>query len=257
MARREARDLEVVPHQPVGRRQRVIASAEVLLLVIVGRSPCQYRGDVERLSRDLRPHVFRPHAFGRVLVVRASGGVDVVISGEVAVAGGIDPAGELDGQLLGTGHRDPPRLGDVFRAAGNRDAECAGRQADALAVRAVDLRLEEEVGRQTLGDVRIDAFLIVAHEETGRRRLPVLVLHAQADGMRRRRGEQHLDVVAEADILRALADAESEDRGSLPGVAAVDLQDRVLDRESREARAHRRPVDRSRSPPSVRVLAPR
>ena len=85
VARREAGHLQVVVHQARRRRQRMIDAAEELLLEVVRRSPGQHRREVERFAVDLRPHVFRPDALGRILVVRAAGRVDVVIAGIPAV----------------------------------------------------------------------------------------------------------------------------------------------------------------------------
>ena len=67
-------------------------------------------------------------------------------------------------------------------------------------------------------------------------------------------GEEHLDVVAEADVLAALADVEADERRALAGVAAVDLQDDVFDPEPRQPRPHRRlRVDRHVGPPFAHV----
>ena len=123
-----------------------------------------------------------------------------------------------------------------------------------LPVVPVDLRLEVEVGRQALRNVRIDAIELVAHGEPGGGRPAVLVLDVDADGVRRAGGEQHLDVVAEPDVLAALADVEADERRALPGVAAVDLQDDVFDPESRQPLPHRRlRVDRHVGPPFAHV----
>ena len=70
----------------IGRRERMVLRREELLLVVLARPPGQHAADVELLAQDLRHHVLGQHAFGRVLVVRAAGGVDVVIAGEPAVA---------------------------------------------------------------------------------------------------------------------------------------------------------------------------
>ena len=106
VARREAGDLQVVVHQPRRRRQRMIDAAEELLLEVVRRPPGQHRREVERFAVDLRPHVFRPDALGRILVVRAAGRVDVVIAGIPAVLRRIDPAQQLKDQLGGAADRE-------------------------------------------------------------------------------------------------------------------------------------------------------
>ena len=79
-------------------------------------------------------------------------------------------------------------------------------------------------------------------------------LDVDADGVRRTGGEQHLDVVAEPDVLAALSDVEADERRALARVAAVDLQDDVFDPESRQPLTHRRlRVDRHVGPPFAHV----
>ena len=242
VARREAGDLEVVVHQTRRRRQRMIAAAEELFLVVVRRPPGQHRCEVQRFADDLRPHVFRLHAFGRVLVVRAAGGVDVMIAGEPAVLRRIDPARQLEDQL----HRavDDEALASVAdtRARGvTVTVKSPGGSSIGLAVVPIDLRLEEEVGGEALRDVRIDA--IERRRESGTRRSsgwPCSSCTRTRTDATVQRVNRNLDVVAEADVLRALADVEADERRPLPGVAAVDLQDDVFDPETRQPRPHRR-----------------
>ena len=69
------------------------------------------------------------------------------------------------------------------------------------------------------------------------------------------RREQHLDVVAEPDVLRPLADVEAHDRRSLARIAAVNLEDEVFDAEPRQALPHRRPIEDRDLCPSIRTCA--
>ena len=95
----ESRHFEIVVHHAIRLGQRVVLAGEELLLIVVAGSPREDGADVERLAQDLTHHVFRQHAFGRVLVVRASGGVDVMVAGVPAQPGRIDPAFERERQL--------------------------------------------------------------------------------------------------------------------------------------------------------------
>ncbi len=77
-----------------------------------------------------------------------------------------------------------------------------------LAVFAIDLIVEEEVGSQPAGGVRVDASERIPDDEGGRRSRAVVVLHAESHLHGRHAVEQHRHGVAEADVLRALADVE-------------------------------------------------
>src|SRR3954447_23882341 len=123
----------------------MIAATEELFLEVVRGTPRQHGGDAQPFTGNLRPHVLRQHTFGWVLVVRASGRMDVVIAGVPPVARGIDPADEAEQPLLGAGECDSPRLRHVLRAAGHGELERAVWKVDRVAVGSVDLLLEVEV----------------------------------------------------------------------------------------------------------------
>ena len=80
VAGRESRNLEVVVHEFIALRERMVLAAEELLLVVVARTPGEHASHVEFLSQDLAHHVLGPDALGGVLVMRAAGGVDVVVA---------------------------------------------------------------------------------------------------------------------------------------------------------------------------------
>ena len=69
--------------------------------------------------------------------------------------------------------------------------------------------------------------------------------------------EEDRRVVAEADVLRALTDVDSERCLALSGVTAVELQDAVFDGESGERRQERRLVERLQIEPAVGDVARR
>ena len=62
----------------------------------------------------------------------------------------------------------------------------------------------------------------------------VVVLHVQHHRDRGLAGEEDVDVAPEAQVLRPLADVEADLGLALAGVAAVDLDDPVLDRQAGE-----------------------
>ncbi len=64
--------------------------------------------------------------------------------------------------------------------------------------------------------------------------------------------EQHVDLVAEAQVLRALADVERQLGLALAGVAAVELDDAIFQLQARQVLVQRLAVVRSRRPASGR-----
>ena len=105
---------------------------------------------------------------------------------------------------------------------------------------AVDLRLEEEVGRQPFRHRWIDPIERVLDEKAGGGGLAVFVLHPDDDRMRGTGIEQQFHVVPEPHVLAALPDVDPDERRPLSGVAAADLQDRVLDGKAGQPRPHGR-----------------
>src|SRR5215469_3018747 len=109
MARRETRDFDVISkggrilsdRSRIPRRfgllllcrrtKAVYMAGEKLLLIVVTRRPGQHIADVKSLALDLPEHDFWNHAFIRTLIVRASGSVNVTISGVIAMPMGLNP----------------------------------------------------------------------------------------------------------------------------------------------------------------------
>ena len=91
MARGKPGDLQVVVHQAAGFDSGWSVAAEELLLIVVARPPREHERHVERSPRICRIMSSGQHAFGRVLIVRAAGGVDVVIAGDTSRTWRIDP----------------------------------------------------------------------------------------------------------------------------------------------------------------------
>src|SRR5438874_10457616 len=105
---REAADLHVVAHDVVLQRQLVDGTLEELLLVVPTRTPGEDAADVEVFADDMPHHVGGGDAFGGSLVVGAAGRVDVVIAGNPAKVGELDPAFHTEGfaRFGGGGNRD-------------------------------------------------------------------------------------------------------------------------------------------------------
>jgi len=106
--------------------------------------------------------------------------------------------------------------------------------------------VEREVRRQPLRGRRVHAALPVANRDGGGGRLTVLVEHAERQLVRRVRREQDLDVAAEAEVLRALADVERDLRRPLAHVAAVELDHAVLELQPGQLLAGQRPAGEER-----------
>ncbi len=149
VGRREARDLDVVPHDVVIGGKLVHLTVEELLLVVPTRSPRQHAADVEVLAEDVPHHVGRRDALSGALVVRASCRVDVVVAGSPTLSGKMNPPREMEllAMLRALRNGDLALLDVVFRAARGLHRVVAGRQTHGLAVGAVHLVMEEEVRR--------------------------------------------------------------------------------------------------------------
>ena len=79
--RAEAGDLDVVAEQVGALRDGVDLAGEELLLEVEARAPGQVAADLQVFAQDVAHHVLGVDALGRVGVVGAAGGVDVVVAG--------------------------------------------------------------------------------------------------------------------------------------------------------------------------------
>src|SRR5947207_1507755 len=92
LMRAEAGDLDIVAEQVGILRDLVDRAAEKLLLIIEAGTPGQVCADLQILTHAMADHVFGVNAFGRLHVMGAAGGMDVMIAGPPTEQGGIDPA---------------------------------------------------------------------------------------------------------------------------------------------------------------------
>src|SRR5215471_21322879 len=158
MARWKARNLQVVMHQLIWFGMRIVLPSKELLLVVIARSPRQHAAHVQFLALYLPRHIFRPNALCRVLIVRASRRMYVMISGIPSILGWIDPSLhlELDAVVASLCHVHSLGLRRVFRPERARHRVTPLRKREGFAVVPVNLRLKEEIWRQPLRGIRIN-----------------------------------------------------------------------------------------------------
>src|SRR5437016_77171 len=112
-------------------------------------------------------HVRRGHAFGGFGVMRATGGVNVMIARPPAALGRINPAFHLEGRGRGMAfYNERPFLDDGFRSARKFHRILSGGQLERLTVAAIDLRMKREIGREPLVWRGIDAVGAIAQQKT-------------------------------------------------------------------------------------------
>src|SRR5262249_3162795 len=243
MTRREARHLNIVAQQVRRCGERVDLAFEVALLVIPARAPAQTAADVEVLAQDVPHHVLGSDALGRALVVRAAGGMNVMVARPPALLRRMHPALQLEalGMRLRLRHRDVPGEDEVLRAAGVVDGVLARLQQNGFAVAAVDLGVEKEDGGEAATLRRVDAGPVVAEGEGPQGRLAVVIADTQFHEYRRATLEEIDDLVAPSNALlrrggRPLVcvapEAEAEVRLAPASVAAVDLKDAIFQLEA-------------------------
>src|SRR5207248_184909 len=92
-------------------------------------------------------------------IMRAAGGVDVVIAGEPLAGGRVNPAFELELFTLADNFvldREFAVLNEIFRSPRDFDRVFSGRQVHAFPISPVDLVVEEEIGSEPPRRVRIN-----------------------------------------------------------------------------------------------------
>ena len=184
--------------------------------------------------------------------------VHVVVTGIPRQLRRIYPAlhGEGDFRVAGFRHRQLFHLGDVFGShrACHRIISC--RQHNFIAIGPIDLGLKEQVRGKALGGVGINPVDPVADDEGGRCRFTLLVHNVQADEVRGEDVEQEDDFIAKPDVLRPLADVETNLGRSLAAVMAVDFQNPVLHAQSGKAGGKRVLVIKGNIRPTFPRLLP-
>ena len=95
----ETGDFHIIPKQVGILGDLVVLSSEKLFLIIEAGAPGEIRADLEVFALAMARHVGRVDAFGGVGVMRATGGVNMMIAGPPAHGGRIDPALDLEGEF--------------------------------------------------------------------------------------------------------------------------------------------------------------
>ena len=189
LMRAKARDLDVVVQQIGRTRDEVVSAREEPFLRIESGTPGEGCPDLQVLTERMAHHVRGEHAFGRIHVVSAARGVNVMVARPPAELCGIDPTLDLKARALSRTtilaaraasrlhDRELLRLRNRFRTAPELHLVRAGRKLHEFTISAVHLRVEREVGRQALGARRIHAALRVANDECRDRRRTRFVAH--------------------------------------------------------------------------------
>ena len=80
LVRSETGYLHVIAQEIGILGDRVVLAGEKLLLIVETGSPGEIRADLQVFAEAVAHHVRGMHAFGRIAVVRASSGVDVMVT---------------------------------------------------------------------------------------------------------------------------------------------------------------------------------
>src|SRR5215471_2832434 len=130
----------------------MIVPREELLLIVIIWTPGQYRTDVDALAANLAHHIVRQYSLGRILVVTATGGMNVVVSRIPTGRRRIDPSFESEVNLRRPFrvHREALLLCKVLRTPRVRYCVLPFWERQTLTIRPVDLWLEKEVRGKAL-----------------------------------------------------------------------------------------------------------
>jgi len=178
--RAEAADLDIIAHEIRIAADVVRPAGEELFLIVETRAPGQAAADLDVLAHGMAEHVLRTHALGRVFIVQAAGGMDVVVAAPVAMLVRIDPAFDLIGERdrlvaddKGLHFRDALRSVRAFHRV------IARGKVQGFSGLSIDLTLEKEVRSQPFRLRGIDAALAVTDLEGSHARRAVGVLHVE------------------------------------------------------------------------------
>src|ERR1051326_195795 len=233
IVRAEARHFDVIAEQIRILGDFIHRAAKKLLLVIEAGAPREVRPNFQILTHAMAEHVRREHAFGRFDIMRATGGVNVMIPGPPAELRWVDPTLDFAFKLPRLRiHFEVFCLGNGFGSAGEFDGIIAIRQFQRFAVSAIDLGMKRKIGGEPLGLRRINSPLRVANDEFCGGGLVVFIADPQRDGAGGEASEKSVHFVAKTDVLRTLADVERDLRFAVSGIAAVELDDAVFERQT-------------------------
>src|SRR2546423_2159191 len=169
VARRKARNLEIVMHQFVRFGEWMVFAAEELLLVVVAGTPGEHRADVQFFAEDLAHHVIRLDPLSWILVMRTARGMHVMVAGIPVILGRIDPAVHGEGSLICAIGFNAYLFGFgvILGTHGGRyDVKALGNR-DGLTIGTINLRLEEKVGSEAFGGIGIQPTEGILNDESG------------------------------------------------------------------------------------------
>ena len=155
---------------------------------------------------------------------------------------------------LGVGNRDLARLRDVFRPTRPFNLVLAGRKVHRFAGASVNLRMEEEVGSQSSRRRGINPPLRVSEQKRSHRGTAIDIKDVESDGHRGLGGEQDVEIAAEPQILRPLADIEPKLRLASARVSAVNRDQAVFDLQAGESFIERAIVEARHVHPALRDI---
>src|SRR5690242_4150369 len=157
-----------------------------------------------------------------------------------AKGGRINPTNDFECvRLRSAGDRQFRFLRNAFGSARESNRIVAPRQFQNVAIRAIHLRVKSKIRREPLRDRRVHALLRVMDQERGRGWLAMLVQNAQGHGLRGQCGKENIDIIAETEVLSSLADVERNARFPFSGVAAVKLNETIIESQTGEAAGQR------------------
>ena len=184
--------------------------------------------------------------------MRAARRMDVMIARPPAEERRINPALHLERRLARLRiHDQREQLRHGLRPAREGDGIAPCRQPEILAIAPIHLVLEEEVWLQPLRAQRIHPPRLVTNLEGRHRCLPVLVPHSERHRLRFHTIEEHIRLAAKAQVLRALPGVEGDLPLPFPGVAAEELDDSILQRQTAQRLAQRLLVEHRQVHPQV------
>lgn len=243
MTGRESADFHIVAHQVIRYGKGRDFPFKEFFLVIPAWSPGQDTADIQVFPHNMFHHVDRFDSLRRILVMHAASRVNMMITGEPVSGCGVNPAIQFEvGFKFGNPFRDTENRGldAVFGTSGiGNGVLLTCRQVDKFPICTIDLVMEEEIGCQPSGGVRVDPFLLVTDFKRSRRRFPVKVCHTQIDFHCREAIEKDGDGIAKTDILCSLADIKGKFGFPFPDIPAVKLDDSVFQFQSGKGGCHR------------------
>jgi len=168
--------------------------------------------------------------------MRTPGSVNVVVSAVKAKVGGINPPLERDENAGGCPRCDSQFLGamPVFRPPVRLNGEITRWEPDDFTMATIDVWLEEQIGSEAAGLVRMDVSPGVSDQEPTDRGSSVMITHFHLNRDRWGNVEENGCLPAKSQVLVSLAQINPEGGFAFARLRAEDQPDDVLDFEARQ-----------------------